>query len=382
MKTRTSKLVLFVACDISPSKTFAMWEKFLHEGNYDTRLIAGNGKNIAESSDEIRECVSNAGIVVIGMSSKPELAEKELVAARAAADLGVRFGFYGDVDGCHARVKFWPDATLANKAEFYLGIHKSAADSAKTMFPQATVHAVGNPLRVALPSRHTREQARTRLGLKTTDHVIVVANTKMTHCNLNRVREVIKAIIKIGRQGMSFKIVVCTHPGEIAARAVDPQNNNKALGLYESLGDVSPVPIIIGKTTVGVFETIDMIGAADMVVGGFTGSALLDAAMRRVPGIALGDELDYADLQTNAGLGVPESCSLGVAKLCSGDSSEPLEVLIQKEIAGGYLSRQLQTAQEREFPRGKSPDEVALQGAEAIARLIHLVREPATSTPA
>lgn len=307
-ETGHMKKVLFVAQDAAPSRAFQRFAPALTEAGFGVELIVADGKTFPTIDGGMSRKVGSADLLVIGMSSRPEYATDELFAAKQAIKSGVPLACYGDVPGCHVRHAFWGN-DISRELSLYLGYNQAEEDGVRKSFPNARFRAIGNPLREEMAfARYTREEVRLRLGVTPDDKVILVGGGKSPYSNMVRIGLVLETMNMLDEfRKTPIKVLLSLHPGDKA-----PVSN------YDEIVKESPVPFRIAESIKGKFETSDMIGGADLVFCGLTGSTAIEAAYKRIPVIQTGGEIELVKLFKETGSRTPEAVAVGASLFCNG----------------------------------------------------------------
>ncbi len=347
--------VCLVGRDMAPSEAFEMLAAGLSKaGHSGLTLMVGKGKPLAWTLEDIEVAVSNSDVIIVGMSSKRELAEPEIGACAAAVAAGKPFGFYGDTYHCHERAGegswFGP---FRNEARFFFAVNGEEAEAAKLVFPNATCVATGNPKweNYAFP-RKTREEVRRELGV-TDDEIFVLApGGKSPDVNLPQWEALLEAFASLMTEDLKFRVVFSTHPGDRTPEAVDPivirkgveravqclkamlddkqltsalidaaeqgldkdiaaafADPNANLGIYGDLLKFSAVPVMMADRNV---KTSDLVPGADLIVE--WGSSIgIEAAHQRLPIVSLATMVGRRRMASTSKTVKWELCELGVS---------------------------------------------------------------------
>lgn len=316
-ETGHMKKILFVAQDAAPSRAFQRFAPALIGAGFEVELIVADGKTFPTIDVGMSRKVGSADLLVIGMSSRLEYATDELFAAKQAIEAGIPLACYGDVPGCHVRHAFW-GSDISSKLSLYLGYSQKDEPGVRKSFPNARFHAIGNPLReeMAFP-RYARDEVRLRLGVTPDDKVILVGGGKSPYSNMVRLGLVLETMHMLGGlYKMPIKVLLSLHPGDKA-----PVSN------YDEVVKESPVPFRIVESVEKEFETRDMIGGADLVFCGLTGSTAIEAAYKRIPVIQTGGEIELVKLFKETGSRVPEAVAAEASLLWTANQKPEIACL-------------------------------------------------------
>lgn len=342
--------ILLLAQDAAPSGCFERLAPVLKDRGHQVLIVMGHGKPIAARAALIGDMVQGTDVVLLGMSSSPQLAPSEVTAAEYAHRLGVPFGFYGDIPGCFARVRKGTEFhKLAAQASFYLGIDDGDAYAAKSVLVHARTFASGNPLReeMAFP-KYTREDIRAKLGISSDVALILAPGNKVASLNMMMWGMTIEALFWLQHQGRNVRLVLTPHPGDRTPYAVDGVSG-RAMHLYEELVRLSPVPTSI--VSADVLSTSDIVPGADLVIG-FASSVELEAAYQNIPVITLVHETALRRIEAIQGSRMLESVALGISKQIPGDDTRLLGRTIARLLTEDGFAPMRQRQREK-CPRPK-----------------------------
>ncbi len=332
------KKVVLVAQDAAPSGCFELLEPVLKEQGFRTELFIGRSKPFEKTEDEIDLEVMDASIVIIGMSSSKELAKLEISAGSSALQLGIPYGFYGDVPSCwgRARAGSWFE-DLASIASFYFAIDQQDADNAREVFPLAQCIATGNPLReeMAFP-KFTREEVRKKLDITPNEKLVLAPGDKFAGGNMAMWSMTIDALtlLQEDKPEQKFQLILTTHPGDRTPQA-----------LYDELVSFSPIPArIINKD---VFSSSDIVPGADVIVGA-GGSICIEGVCQLIPVICLDTEVMMGMLEKINGSRKIEVVANGSAKLANGIS---LALTIDRMLNDNWTRLYTQNHQRKFYPK-------------------------------
>lgn len=353
------KTITFVARDFAYSACFERLAPILRSKGFNAVLFIGKGKPLCQYTEEIalKETVKSSDLVILGMSSSPELAKPEIAAGIVAEQEHIPFGFYGDMPGVWVQAKpgNWL-AELAKNAAFYFGITEEDAKKAKEAFPNAKLIGTGNPLReeMAFP-RFSRYEIRQKLGIKGDEKLILVPGGKFPANDIFLLTITIEALAKLAKKGFKFNLIFSKHPGDRLQYAIDQVTQEK-LNVYEQMFSRSPVRAnILGNDA--IFNTCDIIPGADMVIE-CGSSASFAAIYNNIPVITIGSEIFLNYFNSLRGENIleiarrkislpvaPNSSDLtkAIAKLLTPEGFAPLRLRQQKNcpkpIKGAALNK-------------------------------------------
>jgi hypothetical protein len=361
------KKILLVARDAAPSGAFNLLIPALRKKGYYVTLILGEGKEIPDSLHEITQLVTNADIVILGMSSSRELANKEIFAASIAQKAKIPFGFYGDVPDCYQRARegAWFEP-FANDAAFYFGINEADAEAAKQIFANAKVFGTGNPLReqAAFP-KFSRGELRAKLQIPEDTIVVLAPGGKFAAANATTWTLVMDAIVFLkSEMEKDFQLLITMHPGDPVLGSL--KTNGEPLGLYEELISYSPVPVRM--VTKAEFSTTELVPTADLVVE--FGSAIgIDAAYQQIPVVSLGFSIWENYFEKFSGKKTIEAVEAGISILANPDSLKE----IMHKLLIGFGSEELKQQQQKMYPK---PAEKHMAVKAMTAALLQMFGKP------
>lgn len=366
MNSKLNRKVVFVASDVAPSGCFKRLEPILKERGLDAVLFIGEGKPLNKSLEEVALAVSNASVVVLGMSSSFELAQAEITAGDAARNAGVPYGFYGDVPRCWARARkgAWFE-NIATDASFYYGVTQADANAGRQVFPNAQLIGTGNPLRedMAFPS-FTREEVRAKLNIVPEEKLVLAPGGNFFAAgNMASWVVVIDALAILAAEDWHFQLVLTVHPGDRIPYAVDAVTK-KGMRLYEDLVSFSPIPARV--VTNDILTTSDMVPGSDIIVE-FGSSIGIEGAYQGVPIVSLGFEILFRMLERSSGIRTLEAVGCGLSELVIADASKLADTIRRLLTPSGFAPMR---ARQKELCPKPTMRGVALRNiADAIARI-------------
>ena len=360
-----NRKVVLVGRDAAPSGCFKRLEPILKERGCDVGLFIGEGKPLTKSVEEIALAALSADVVVLGMSSSPELSQPEIAAGEAAKGNGVPYGFYGDVPRCWARA--WGGAwfgQLAPSAAFYFGVTQADADAAREVFPNAQLIGTGNPLReeMAFP-RFTREEVRVKLNIAPEEKLVLAPGGKFAAGNMASWAVVMDALALLTTGGQRFQLILATHQGDRTPYAVDTAAQ-KEMKLYDELISFSPIPA--RTVTKGFLTTSDIVPGADIIIE-FGSSIGIEGAYQGVPVVSLGFEILFRRLERASGTRTLEAIGDGLSELVVVDASKLAEAIKRLLTPDGYAA--MRARQQELCPRPKERGAALCRIADAIAQI-------------
>lgn len=354
-----------MANDAAPSRAFMKLEPVLRARGLNVELIVNDGKPNERTDEEVCLALSDANVVVLGMSSSEQLAHIEILAGETAQKLGIPYGFYGDVPRCFARARAgaWFEH-LAKDVSFYCGVNIKDAEEAQKVFTNPHTHliAIGNPLReeMAFP-RLTRKQAREQLNILPDKKLVLASGTKLTASDLASWVLIMDALCLLPQERSSWHLILTTHPSDRTLYAVDgevfgnellkyvddnfgkldmnklreytneliEQNN---LNLYDEMVSLSPIPTrLVSKD---FMTASDILPGADIVIG--HGSIAVEAAYQNIPVISLGAEVMMSYFTQVDGFRELETVEDGISEFV-GTNAKDLAVAIDRLlVAEGF----------------------------------------------
>lgn len=250
-----------------------------------------------------------ADVVLLGMSSSPELAEDELAACEAAVKNGIPLALFADTFRSWARPWFEP---YREAVSALFVVSPTEAEKARELFPNAKIVASGNPTWEGFFfPKYRRDEVRAKLEVGDVDSMILVPGSKSLAVNMLLFGGVIDAAIMLGEA--YGQVFVSLHPGD--------KNPPK---LYKELADYSPIPV---KFVLRDFMSgSEMIPGADVVVESAS-TIGIEAACQRVPVVEYFTYAGRGNWKRQAGSVDYEPCELDIAVEASLDTRQFSEVL-------------------------------------------------------
>lgn len=244
-------------------------------------------------------------VVLLGMSSSPELAKEELAACEAAVKNGVPFCLFADTFRAWARPWFEPYREVAS---VLFVVSPAEAEKARELFPNAKIVASGNPTwEDFFFPKYTREEVRQKLGVTENQIMALVPGGKNLAVNMLLFGGVIEAV-NIFLLKRTFKIILSVHPAD--------GNYNGNACIYDDLARFSRMKVVVVPKN--VFPGPDMIPGCDVVVQSFS-TIGIGAACQRKPVIEFLTYAGLANMELQTKVRVPETAELGIADICYGD---------------------------------------------------------------
>ncbi|QQG45465.1 MAG: hypothetical protein HYW89_00810 [Candidatus Sungiibacteriota bacterium] len=364
--------VVLVAHDTAPSQALDRVKKNLEEQSawsaadpnaprhlnptWPVTAFLGYGKPSKASIEEIISAVKQAAVVVLGMSNPADNAVVEIVAAKAALDQGIPFGFYCDIYGCHYRPWF---EEFRNSASFLFQISDSEAASAQKLFPKAEVVASGNPIweEWFLPLS-SYEEVRAELGVGLDEKLIVLSGSKSPYTNMPMVIGVMEALHVPHKMYRKFQVLLSLHPSDVT---LNPQNDltdslikyPEPKIYYEEAAVTRycgvPFRVIPGdrKSGIGGMSTSRLIVGSDLVIGPASTSEV-EAAHRRKPAVSYLSCYSRGRNPESYGQEEWQPAVLGASIGVYGDPTHLWQVIAGLLFYDGYVGQK--RLQEREYP--------------------------------
>ncbi len=294
--------VLLVARDKAPSDAFVKLTSALFEAKADYEAPIGGGFPIGVPMSDFAEKVKSSDAVLCGMSSTPGLAKEEIVAAEAAAAMGVPFGFYADTFGAIKRPWF---AHLGNNASFIFVINGKEAAAAREIFPNARIVVSGNPMwEDFFTPKLPREEVRRRLEIMDRQRVILCPGGKLPVVNIQHFGGTISAANMMYKYPDDCVVVLSVHPGDEYYRK-DPH-------IYDGLARYSKTPVLIVPQE--RMSGSELIAGCDVVVESAS-TIGIEAVCQRKPVIEFFSETALGRLEELTGSREWElCCEQGVAE--------------------------------------------------------------------
>lgn len=256
--------IVLVAGDFAQSEVLkALGDRIVQFG-HTTESFLCYGKKDQFQLDSIRQSISGAGFLVVGMS---ELSGEETEAVKEAVRQNVRIALYADTFGAHRLPAFEFARELALTM---FVVNQDEEHDARKLFPCADVFVTGNPRweEFAFPKLSSCEAAH-KLGLTAGKLVILSVGDKYLAQNIIQFASTIEAVRMLGWEWNTYTLLAL-HPG-------DP-NDPK---LYEELVRNSGCDVRIIGRHVGI-DTSEILVGCDLVVE-FTSTIGIQAACLRIP---------------------------------------------------------------------------------------------------
>lgn len=295
------KPIALVATDLAPSQAFGRVIELLNARHLELHQLICNGKILEFGAfvvSALRESLTEAGVVLIGMSSSIERAQIELFAAITALRNQIPYGFYAD--NYNTWNRSWFSDVLKN-ASFLFVINEEEKEKVIAKFPDLNVIVSGNPMweEFHFP-KYTREQVRQKLGLGERETIILSPGIKSPVVNIRMWSELVDTLYNDKVSGTYFHLLLAPHPG-------DPT----PLSVYDDLIKYSPIPTEI--ITREIMSSSDILPGIDVLVE--CGSTLaIEAAHLRKLVISFFTPLALARLEKMTGSREWEPCNLGVSE--------------------------------------------------------------------
>jgi len=315
------KKVILVANDLAPSDALAQLAHSLSENEVIVTGFLGMGKLVVHESVIAKAIDDKASLVLVGMSSSPALAEKELYAVSVARVKGVHVGFFSDTFGCFKREHFLqhaPDVSvlfIASEAE---------REEAQMLYPNARVVSSGNPSwENLIDERKSEDEIRSAVAHNRRDIVLVPFN-KTHDTNLDLALRTTRAL-----DHRYPHIIFAVHPGEI-------QQDPRVVERYrqEIEGNITSGDRATFEFLPDGFSSKDFLRVSRMVVSACSPTTDLQAALLRVPVVNyVGNPETALRLKKEfGGDGVPTLCSLGAACLARDEGAISMASCLSEDI--------------------------------------------------
>jgi hypothetical protein len=292
--------VVLVGRDMAPSQAFAkLVEEKANQPLEDVQISAflGNGKPVEASLYDIEKAVQDADIVLLGMSSSPDLAKEEIAAGEAALKYNVPFGLYADTYIIHrawfeelekkANFVFVPTQKLAKKASPYYG---------------GDIVVSGNPMWEEFLPTVSREDVRHQLSVHEEEIMVVCPGGKVQAINRLLLEAVIQAINRENLRAHLWEIVYSVHPGD--------EDFRKNPAVYDDLVKASDRRLSI--VTKEVMPTSTLVVGADLLIESMSTEGIR-AAHQRIPVIDYMTEPALQRLEKMSGSRKWDLCEEGAA---------------------------------------------------------------------
>lgn len=367
--------IVLVGRDQAPAGALKKVQEYLaslsNDGNsYKVLDFLGDGQFTKES---VGERVLTADVLLVGMSSSADLAEKEICAAETAVRAHTPFGFYADTFGCYKRPWF---AKLRDKASFVFVVDKKEAESARELFPNAKVVASGNPMwEDFFTPKLSREEVRERLGVEDGQRMILCPGGKLLAVNMQHFGGVISAAHMLGMNPKDWKIVLAIHPGDgnydglyklEKKKDSDEYEHKRIENIYKDLAEYSKVPVVVVPKS--QMPTPHIIPGCDVVVESAS-TIGIEVVCQRKPVTEFFTETALNRLE-ETGIGRSyELCEQGVAREVSYNPAELANAILDLVVYDGF--REMRKRQEEYYP---PPSEKG----EAIRKMVATLVEAAS----
>lgn len=329
---------VLVARDIAPSNALWMIYQEVTKSNraiVEYSIFVGNGKPIRETVDQITAWVGRANVVLVGMSSSPELSKEEIATCEAAKKFGIPYGFYADTFGC-AVTRNWFDCVRAD-ASFVFVLNEKEAGEARKVFPKAKVIASGNPTwDDFFCPRLTREESRAKLGIKDDETFILCPGGKSLAINMQHWGFVLETLAcmneRSGYESRKWQTVFSRHPGD-----------QSAPDAYAELVKFSDIPVRV--VLPDEMKSSDMIPGMDLMIS-CCSTAEIEAVCQRKPVISYIPHTGRVRMRTTMG-DKWEPVEQEVVEAVIGGSIESMQYVIDDLLDYNYL----QGDQEKFYPK-------------------------------
>lgn len=329
--------VVLVAHDFASSQGLSKLKNVLENNGHAATSFLGFGKKITAQENTLAEHVRNAHILVLGMSSSPELAREEIYAAKVAENTKIPYGFYSDTYGNFNHP--WLRSLNAKTAFLFVINEQDAIEAKKKYGTQTHVLATGNPMweNFGHPE-HSRMLTRKLLGIAPQSHMILVPGTKEFTININLFSAVIQAAAHIGGKN---EIYLSLHPG-------DQNNPKKYTSLIKNNTSIH-LPSNIAWSGSALIPAADLVIASASTIG-------TEAAHQRIPVINFYTKLSRKRLREATGSSTWKPDELGASIMVCEDITQLAREIMWLRTSKG--SHEMRKKQEHIYPIGKQKGEV------------------------
>lgn len=314
------------------------------EGVSMSLLAHAKRENMSEALD-VRECLKDADVLVVGMSSNPEAATYELMLIETADELGVPVALVADTYGVALRPHF---EHIRGKISLVMVIDQHAAEEACAAYPREKIAVVGDPRDFAYTTKTVkgREAVRRELGVGEHERLIQMSLSKTAPVNCEGIVYIMGAAARLRRESDIIPLVVlCPHPG-----AQDHMPD-----VYDFFVRHSPVPGMVEVVTKESMPSNVVVEGADLVIDR-TGSLQRHAMFRGIPTILLFTELGVllTEEETGSHIWPPAQFGTGWEVKYRGRPGNSIRDLypVMREflLGGGQRLRTLQENRQKALP--------------------------------
>lgn len=329
--------ITMVARDVAPSKALDLVKKELLTKGVDVSAYLGNGKPFAVASEIILKEIKTSDLVLLGMSSLPELAKEELLAANEAIRCGVPYGFYADLYGCANRS--WFENVRAN-ARFVFSISEEEAEKIRLIFPNAEIVASGNPvLEGAFFPSKSYEQVRKEQNIQKDELLIYCTAGKDLESNRIHFQGLVEAVSSFSDQNR-WQIFFMLHPGD--------RNDPNAYADFTKAYNIKAKLVCSDKSP--ALSPLDVIVACDFMSASCSTSGI-EAACQRKPVADFLHTVVVKRLLEQTGSDRWYPCELGISRPVMGSSMELANAMRDLLFGDGF--KEMRARQEICFPAPK-----------------------------
>lgn len=265
MKT---KKVVFVGNDVGACKPLDLVASQLEKTGIEVVRHFAMGKPMDPLD---RDLLGGASLVVSGMSTSAQLAERELSAVEWANHSGVPVALFADMPNAAARPWF----SGKNVAAVFV-VGERDLNKAQECFPGSKVSKTGNPAfdLYFLPPKRSREMVRAELNISSSAFLVLVAGGKSPAVSMLTLGGVVSAMrtfhgLRSGADSVDSLVAFSLHVGD-----------RTPCEFYEDLVPFCGVPLRIFSDKVA--KSVDLLAAADMLVSSYT-TLEVEAACQRIP---------------------------------------------------------------------------------------------------
>ncbi len=302
--------VLLVARDWAPSNAFVKLAGLLGKQEVYVESFLGHGKDILlKGGLDATAYAEHPCVVLTGMSSSEKLAREEIAALEVGSMSGNPVGCYSDAPGAFTRPWF---AHLRDKLKFLFVLNEEEAETARRLFPNATVIASGNPTwdewyEPKMPRADARAKLEVADGYKV---MFCIAAGKFLPANVANLVNMISAASRLGMYAhKEWHIVYALHPGDedFDGHFKIDKDHLKTTGevryvqiedIYAPIRNYCRFPLTIMSKA--MLKTTDALSAADIVIDSGSTSGT-EAVARNLPVIEYMTELQWERIREQTG---------------------------------------------------------------------------------
>ena len=301
--------IVCVARDISPTRALTALSKELISLGHECDLYVGEGNGGQNlSPPEFPPCnafmedsIRDAVLILVGMSSSPELSLRELRALEKAESCGKKYGMFSDSRSC------WQGRVWFNRfkpgADLLFVTTDEEVTSARKQFPKAVIVATSHPSHEGEDQpKFNRGEARKIFGTAANEWAVCLFGSKNEILNMELLNCVKQALSMLYIADPRLKIIYGPHPGDRVGR-------DKSWQFYKS---VLPEAEIMDPSNVKMSQCL--LGA-DLVLT-VSSNVILECAYGRIPvvGLLTPEAVKMRGLDFGC-LGFPEEEQQGIVKI-------------------------------------------------------------------